>query len=220
MRRSETEFGRHLETEKLYGSIECTAAPASGLVDYQQLLGLSRAPVNNRRRGGRFWIRKHGPGSGAAHAFLIGVGGSSSFRVASFMRDYGQEASALDAWLNRAPFKVMITYNGRSTIPLLDKYQLNHTRPRSRRGSSGPAAWRAAIVEATLRWLPLSRCKESGAGVRRIGDLAGALIPVYFEYLRTREARACSRSPYSMDILTLMSDGVVPYAFRDPDAGP
>ena len=61
-------------------------------------------------------------------------------------------------------------------------------------------------------------------GVERIGDLAGALIPyVYFEYLRTREAARMFPIFHhnALDILTLAClTGIVPYAFRDPNAGP
>src|SRR5205085_12468174 len=68
-------------------------------------------------------------------AFLVGVGRITpeGFRVRQFfMRDYGEEASSLDA-LSRhlASFKVLVTYNGRTfDQPLLEtRYRMNRTRP-------------------------------------------------------------------------------------------
>ncbi|MEI9814511.1 MAG: ribonuclease H-like domain-containing protein [Acidobacteriota bacterium] len=68
-------------------------------------------------------------------AFLVGVGRITpdGFRVRQFfMRDYDEEASLLSALADHlAPFRVLITYNGRTfDQPLLEtRYRLNRTRP-------------------------------------------------------------------------------------------
>jgi len=67
-------------------------------------------------------------------AFLVGVGRITpeGFRVRQFfMRDHGEEASVLDALTRHlAPFRVLITYNGRAfDQPLLEtRYRLNRAR--------------------------------------------------------------------------------------------
>ena len=164
-------------------------------------------------------------------AFLIGIGRITpeGFRVRQFfMRDYGEEASALDAVARHlAPFKVMITYNGRSyDQPLLEtRYRLNRARP------PFTTLDHLDLLHGARRlWkLRFDSCRlvdleNQVLGVERIGDLAGALIPyVYFEYLRTQEAARMFPIFHhnALDILTLAClTGIVPYAFRDPDVGP
>jgi hypothetical protein len=61
-------------------------------------------------------------------------------------------------------------------------------------------------------------------GVEREGDLPGEMIPyVYFEYLRTKEARRVVPILHhnAMDILTLAClTAIVPWAFRSPEDAP
>ena len=71
------------------------------------------------------------------------------------MRDYGEEASSLDA-LTRflEPFRVLITYNGRSfDQPLLEtRYRMNRARPPFERFVAfRPFVRRAPPVEAAFR---------------------------------------------------------------------
>src|SRR6185295_15168195 len=67
--------------------------------------------------------------------FLVGVGSVTreGFRVRQFfMRDYGEEASLLEALGEHlARFRVLITYNGKTfDQPLLEtRYRLNRARP-------------------------------------------------------------------------------------------
>ncbi|HEV2199178.1 MAG TPA: ribonuclease H-like domain-containing protein [Bryobacteraceae bacterium] len=168
-------------------------------------------------------------------AFLIGVGRiiSEGFHVRQFfMRDYGEEASSLDA-LTRylAPFRVLITYNGRSfDQPLLEtRYRMNRARP-----PFGRLEHVDLLYGARRLWkLRFESCRlvdleQSILGVERQGDAPGALIPyLYFEYLRTHEiARLVPVFHHNAtDILTLAClAGIVPAAFNnafnDPSSAP
>ena len=106
-------------------------------------------------------------------AFLVGVGRITpeGFRVRQFfMRDYGEEASQLDA-LSRhlEPFRVLITYNG---THLRSAAARNALPPESRapavcaHGASGSAVRRAPPVEIALRELPAGGAGTAGAGRR------------------------------------------------------
>jgi hypothetical protein len=161
-------------------------------------------------------------------AFLVGVGRITpeGFRVRQFfMRDYGEEASLLDA-LSRhlAAFRVMITYNGRAfDQPLLEtRYRLNRARAPFEKFvhldllHGARQLWKLRFDSCRLVEL-----EQQVLGVERQGDLPGALIPyVYFEYLRTGEmARLLPVFHHNaIDILTLAClTGIVPYAFKDPE---
>jgi tetratricopeptide (TPR) repeat protein len=142
-----------------------------------------------------------------------------------FMRDYGEEASLLDA-LSRhlAAFRVMITYNGRAfDQPLLEtRYRLNRARAPFEKFvhldllHGARQLWKLRFDSCRLVEL-----EQQVLGVERQGDLPGALIPyVYFEYLRTGEmARLLPVFHHNaIDILTLAClTGIVPYAFKDPE---
>lgn len=164
-------------------------------------------------------------------AFLVGVGriAPEGFHVRQFfMRDYCEEASILDALARYlAPFRVLITYNGRAfDQPLLEtRYRLNR--------APHPFACLEhldLLYGARRLWkLRFDSCRlveleRQVLGFERQGDLPGALIPyVYFEYLRTREmARLLPVFHHNaIDILTLAClTGIVPYAFKDPAGAP
>jgi hypothetical protein len=162
-------------------------------------------------------------------AFLIGIGRITpeGFRVRQFfMRDYGEEASALHAVAKHlAGFRVMITYNGRTfDQPLLEtRYRLNRARPPFAKLDhldllhGARRLWKLRFESCRLVDL-----ETEVLGVERVGDMAGALIPyVYFEYLRTRDAARMFPIFHhnALDILTLAClTGIVPYAFRDPES--
>ena len=164
-------------------------------------------------------------------AFLVGVGRITpdGFRVRQFfMRDYGEEASVLDALTHHlAPFRVLITYNGRAfDQPLLEtRYRMNRARP-----PFGRFEHLDLLHGARRLWkLRFDSCRlvdleQRVLGFERQGDLPGALIPyVYFEYLRTGEmARLLPVFHHNaIDILTLAClTGIVPYAFKDPAGAP
>jgi uncharacterized protein len=233
----ETEFGKHFETEKLYEKHRMHGSADIGALSdlpADLLESVSGTPI--AQSPPQEWAFLDTETTGLAGgtgtcAFLIGIGRITpeGFRVRQFfMRDYGEEASALDAVARHlAPFKVMITYNGRSyDQPLLEtRYRLNRARP------PFTTLDHLDLLHGARRlWkLRFDSCRlvdleNQVLGVERIGDLAGALIPyVYFEYLRTQEAARMFPIFHhnALDILTLAClTGIVPYAFRDPDAGP
>ena len=165
-------------------------------------------------------------GSASACAFLVGVGRitAEGFRVRQFfMRDFAEESSVLEALREHLrPFRVLITYNGRTfDQPLLE------TRYRLHRSRSPLTAFAHVDLLFSARRLwklrfdsrRLVDLEQQILGVERQGDVPGALIPyVYFEYVRTREmARLLPVFHHNAtDILTLAClTGIVPLAFQD-----
>lgn len=229
----ETAFGRHFETEKLYprhrrhgsadigeleslphdlleavcGGIAANSSPAEWAFLDTETTGLS--------------------GGTGTCAFLVGVGRITpqGFCVRQFfMRDYAEEASLLDALTRHlAPFRVLITYNGRTfDQPLLEtRYRMNRARPPFARMEhldllhGARRLWKLRFESCRLVDL-----ETQILGVERQGDVPGALIPyLYFEYLRTQ--RAARLLPVfqhnATDILTLAClTAIVPVAFKDP----
>ncbi len=164
-------------------------------------------------------------------AFLVGVGRITpeGFRVRQFfMRDYGEEASVLDALTRHlAPFRVLITYNGRSfDQPLLEtRYRLSRApHPFGRLEHLDLLHGARRLWKLRFDSCRLVELEQQVLGFERQGDVPGALIPyVYFEYLRTGEmARLLPLFHHnSIDILTLAClTGIVPYAFKDPVGAP
>jgi uncharacterized protein YprB with RNaseH-like and TPR domain len=164
-------------------------------------------------------------------AFLVGVGRITpeGFRVRQFfMRDYGEEASVLDALTRHlAPFRVLITYNGRAfDQPLLEtRYRLNRARhPFDRLEHLDLLHGARRLWKLRFDSCRLVELEQQVLGFERQGDVPGALIPyIYFEYLRTGEmARLLPVFHHNaIDILTLAClTGIVPYAFKDPAGAP
>ncbi len=231
----ETEFGRHFETEKLYERHRRHgSADIGSLADLPEdlLESVSNDPIV--KSPPQEWAFLDTETTGLAGgtgtcAFLIGIGRITpeGFRVRQFfMRDYGEEKSALHAVAKHlAQFRVMVTYNGRTyDQPLLEtRYRLNRTRPPFTKLDhvdllhSSRRLWKLRFESCRLVDL-----ENQILGVERIGDMAGALIPyVYFEYLRTRDAARMFPIFHhnALDILTLAClAGIVPYAFRDPES--
>ncbi len=233
----ETPFGSHFETERLYerhrrhGSMDI-----SNLLEMpQDLLG----PLSGEEAGpspvGR-WAFLDTETTGLAggsgtYAFLIGVGRicEEGFRVRQFfMRDYGEEASLLHGLAEHlAQFDVLITYNGKTyDQPLLEtRYRMARARP-----PFGRLAHLDLLHGARRLWkLRLESCRlvdleNQILGVEREGDLPGEMIPyVYFEYLRTQQAFRLVPIFHhnAVDILTTAClTGIVPFAFREPNAAP
>lgn len=231
----ETAFGRHFETEKLFeGHRRHGSADIGALADLPPNLldsisegGVPEAPPEE-------WAFLDTETTGLAGgtgtcAFLVGVGRITreGFRVRQFfMRDYAEEPSLLDALTRHlAPFRVLITYNGRTfDQPLLEtRYRLNRTRPPFSRMEHLDLLYGARrLWKLRFESCRLVDLENQVLGVERHGDLAGALIPyVYFEYLRTREAARMLPIFHhnATDILTLAClTGIVPLAFRNPAA--
>jgi uncharacterized protein YprB with RNaseH-like and TPR domain len=233
----ETAFGKHFEAETFYARHRRHGSADIG--------SLSELPPNLLETLSNGLIRDVPPqawafldtettglaGGTGTCAFMIGVGRitSDGFRVRQFfMRDYGEEASVLDA-LSRhlEPFRVLITYNGRTfDQPLLEtRYRMNRARPPFSRFEHLDLLYGARRL-----WkLRFDRCRlvdleNQILGFERQGDVSGALIPyIYFEYVRTREmARLLPVFHHNaLDILTLAClTGIVPYAFNNPATAP
>jgi uncharacterized protein YprB with RNaseH-like and TPR domain len=232
----ETSFGRHFETEKLYERHR-----RHGSADIGSLADLPADLLDAIFEGAQDtpcaeWAFLDtettglSGGSGTC-AFLVGVGRITpeGFRVRQFfMRDYAEEASLLDALTRHLePFRVLITYNGRTfDQPLLEtRYRLNRARPPFARMEhldllfGARRLWKLRFASCRLVDL-----ENQILGVERHGDMPGALIPyVYFEYLRTRQAARMLPVFHhnSIDILTLAClTGIVPYAFKNPADAP
>jgi uncharacterized protein YprB with RNaseH-like and TPR domain len=169
-------------------------------------------------------------GTGTA-AFLVGVGRitAEGFRVRQFfMRDYGEEASQLDALTRHLePFRVLITYNGRTfDQPLLEtRYRLNRARSPFDRFEHLDLLYGARrLWKLRFESCRLIELEQQVLGFERQGDVPGAMIPyIYFDYVRTGEmARLLPVFHHNaIDILTLAClTGIVPYAFKDPASAP
>lgn len=139
-------------------------------------------------------------GTGTA-AFLVGVGwvDGDRFRVQQlFMRDYHEEAALLRGLAERlARFRNVVTFNGRLfDMPLLEsRYRLNRERfpleAAAHLDLLHPARrlWKARLESCRLQVL-----ERRLLGLARRGDVAGEEIPrLYFDYVRSRDARALAR---------------------------
>jgi hypothetical protein len=233
----ETALGKHYETETFYARHR-----RHGSADIGALADLPENLLETLSDGAVRGVPPHewafldtettglAGGTGTC-AFLVGVGRITpeGFRVRQFfMRDYGEEASSLDA-LTRflEPFRVLITYNGRSfDQPLLEtRYRMNRTRPPFERFVHFDLLYGARrLWKLRFDSCRLVDLENRILGVERQGDAPGALIPyLYFEYLRTQEiARLVPVFHHNAtDILTLAClTGIVPLAFNDPSNAP
>jgi uncharacterized protein YprB with RNaseH-like and TPR domain len=229
----ETEHGSHWETETLYASHQQHGNADVGALaelphNLLEAISEGEAPAVPPTEWAFLDTETTGLAGGTGTcAFLVGVGRITpeGFRVRQFfMRDYGEEASLLAALAEHlAPFRVLITYNGRTfDQPLLEtRYRMNRTRP--------PFAKMAHHVDllygARRLWkLRYESCRlvdleTQVLGFERQGDVPGSLIPfLYFEYLRTRQAGRLQPvfEHNAIDILTLAClTGIVPQAFKD-----
>src|SRR5579862_6813738 len=232
-----TDFGRHYETEKLYERHRRHGSADNGDLaglphDLLDAISGGTAPAGSPEQWAFLDTETTGLSGGTGTcAFLVGVGRitAEGFRVRQFfMRDYAEEASMLDALTRHLePFRVLITYNGRTfDQPLLEtRYRLNRSRPPFARMEhldllfGARRLWKLRFASCRLVDL-----ETQVLGVEREGDVPGALIPyLYFEYLRTRNAaRLLSVFHHNaIDILTLAClTGIVPYAFKNPADAP
>jgi hypothetical protein len=167
-------------------------------------------------------------GGSGVYAFLIGVGRitKQGFSVRQFfMREYAEEKSLLSALTAHLEnFDVLVTYNGKAyDQPLLEtRYRMTRQKPPFSRMShldllhGARRIWKLRFENCRLSFL-----ENQVLGVERQGDLAGELIPyVYFEYLRSGEARRLVPIFHHnvIDILTLgCLTAIVPSAFHRTD---
>jgi uncharacterized protein YprB with RNaseH-like and TPR domain len=230
----ETEFGRHFETEKLYGRERRHGT--IGICDLEHLPPNLLDPISNglvTNAPPQSWAFLDTETTGLAggsgtYAFLVGIGriASDGFRVRQFfMRDYGEEASLLHAIAEHLKqFQVLITYNGRTyDQPLLEtRYRMGRRKP-----PFDALKHLDLLFGARRLWkLRFDSCRLVELegrilGVEREGDLPGEMIPyVYFEYLRTREIFRLVPIFHhnAVDILTLAClTAIVPWAFHAPE---
>ncbi len=232
----ETEHGKHFETETLYPRHRRHgSADIGGLWDlpHDLLSAISEgaAPVAPPSEWAFLDTETTGLAGGTGTcAFLTGVGRITpeGFRVRQFfLRDYAEEASALDALARHlASFRVLITYNGRTfDQPLLEtRYRLNRARPPFARLEHLDLLYGARrLWKLRYESCRLVDLEAQVLGFEREGDVPGALIPyLYFEYLRTRRAGRLLPVFHhnALDILTLAClTAIVPCAFQQPGDG-
>jgi len=233
----ETSLGKHYETETLYPRHK-----PHGSADVGALADLSADLLETLSNGAvrgvppSEWAFLDTETTGLAGgtgtcAFLVGVGRITpeGFRVRQFfMRDYGEEASSLDALTRHLdPFRVLITYNGRTfDQPLLEtRYRMNRARPPFSRFEHVDLLYGARrLWKLRFESCRLVDLENRILGVERHGDAPGALIPyLYFEYLRTQEIQRLVPVFHhnATDILTLAClTAIVPLAFNDPANAP
>lgn len=233
----ETPFGKHFESERIWERYR-----RHGSMDISNLAELSPellGPISGGTVGAAppfRWAFLDTETTGLAggsgtYAFLVGVGRITpeGFRLRQFfMRDYGEEASLLEAlarYLDQ--FDVLITYNGKAyDQPLLEtRYRMARARvPFDRLEHLDLLHGARRLWKLRLESCRLVDLENQILGVEREGDLPGEMIPyVYFEYLRTREAFRLVPVFHhnAIDILTLAClTALVPCAFQDPEQAP
>jgi uncharacterized protein len=146
-------------------------------------------------------------------AFLIGIGAAdgSGFRVRQFfLRDFTEEKAALTALGEAlAPYELLVTYNGKTfDIPLLEtRYTLARMKsPFSRMVHLDLLHPARRLWKLRLESCQLKNLERELLGIARNGDVPGSEIPqIYFDYLRTRSAKALQPVFFhnALDIVTL-----------------
>ncbi len=231
----ENECGEHFQTERLFpsnkrhGSIE-VGALADLPDDFFHSLGGGALPCTSPERWAFLDTETTGLAGGCGtYAFLIGVGRITreGFKVRQFfMRDFSEEQSVLAALEEHlGNFEVLITYNGKTyDQPLLEaRYRMVRLEnPFTRLGHLDLLHGARRLWKLRLESCRLVELEQQILGFEREGDLPGELIPyVYFEYVRSREARQLVPIFHhnAMDILTLAClTAIVPAAFQRTDA--
>lgn len=233
----ETALGKHYETETLYARHKYHgSADIGALADMpgDLLATLSNGAVSGVPPSEWAFLDTETTGLAGGTgtcAFLVGVGRITpdGFRVRQFfMRDYGEEASSLDALTRHLePFRVLITYNGRTfDQPLLEtRYRMNRARPPFARFEHVDLLYGARrLWKLRFDSCRLMDLENNILGVERHGDAPGALIPyLYFEYLRTQKLDRLIPvfQHNATDILSLAClTAIVPLAFNDPSKAP
>lgn len=229
------DYGFHFQTERLYSANKqhgCADIGALADLPHCLLDALSENEIASSppERWAFLDTETTGlAGGSGTYAFLIGVGRITreGFRIRQFfMREYAEERSLLAA-LNEhlANFDVLITYNGKSyDQPLLEtRYRMTrHRPPFSCLRHLDLLHGARRLWKLRLESCRLMQLEEQILGVHREGDLPGDMIPyVYFEYLRSREARRLQPIFHhnAIDILTLgCLTAIVPAAFRSTDS--
>lgn len=153
-------------------------------------------------------------GGTGTYAFLIGLGrlDDSGFRVWQFfMRDPAEEPAVLAALtLALQPDDALVTFNGKAfDVPLLNtRYITNrHVTPLPARAHLDLLPLARRLWRERLESRALGSLEVNILGARRTEeDIPGFLIPqVYFDYLRTGDARPLKRVLYhnAMDVVAM-----------------
>ena len=231
----ENEHGLHFQTEKLYEHYKPYGTVDVGsLIElpHDLLSGISNGEVDAARPEEWAFLDTETTGlagGSGTYAFLIGVGHitPAGFRVRQFfMRDYGEEKSQLAAVAQfLEPFKVLVTYNGKSfDQPLLEtRYRMTRQKPPFSRLQHLDLLYGARRLW-TLRFdsCRLVELENQVLGIERQGDIPGDMIPyVYFEFLRTQETHRVAPILHHnvMDIASLAClTSIVPWAFHSKPA--
>ena len=234
----ETEYGKHFEFETFYPSHRRHgSSEISDLAEMPADLLETLSHGSVRDVPPREWAFLDTETTGLAGgtgtcAFLVGVGriAPDGFRVRQFlMRDYGEEASLLARLAQHLePFRVLITYNGRTfDQPLLEtRYRLHRARPPFGRFLDHVDLLYGARRLWKLRFTNcrLVELEQQILGYEREGDVPGALIPMlYFDYLHSGYGPPLLPvfEHNALDILSLAClTAIVPHAFRDPANAP
>jgi uncharacterized protein YprB with RNaseH-like and TPR domain len=148
-------------------------------------------------------------------AFLVGVGyfTENAFRLDQcFLRDFDEEEAMLE-YLDRvfAHSETVVTFNGKTfDIPLLRTRFVANRQPFRLDGAMHFDLIHAVrrIWKLRLKDCSLSNVERVVLGIQRQGDVPSAEIPqIWFDYLRTRDARDLKRVFYHhrMDILSLVA---------------
>jgi uncharacterized protein len=146
-------------------------------------------------------------------AFLIGIGAAEGpgFRVRQFfLRDLAEEKAALAALAEALePYTLIVTYNGKTfDIPLLEtRYTLARMKsPFTRMVHLDLLHPARRLWKLRLESCQLKNLEREILGIARNGDVPGSEIPqIYFDYLRTRNARGLQPVFFhnALDIVTL-----------------
>jgi len=146
-------------------------------------------------------------------AFLIGIGAAEGpgFRVRQFfLRDFTEEKAALAALAEALePYELIVTYNGKTfDIPLLEtRYTLARMKsPFARMVHLDLLHPARRLWKLRLESCQLKNLERELLGIARNGDVPGSEIPqIYFDYLRTRSAKALQPVFFhnALDIVTL-----------------
>jgi len=168
-------------------------------------------------------------GGTGTFAFLIGLGyfdGEDFLIQQYFMRDFSEEIPSL--WIVKEiveSFKFLITFNGKQyDVPLLEtRFILSRIHSRIKEIPNldllypSRKIWKGAYENCRLITL-----ESQLLGIEREDDIPSEWIPnLYFEYLKTGDARKISRVFYhnQMDILTMVALlGRIHLIYHDPEA--
>lgn len=233
----ETPEGRHWETETLYESHRQHGSADIGALcelPHDLLAAISGGEVAAAAPGEWAFLDTETTGiagGSGTYAFLVGVGHITphGFRVRQFfMRDYAEEPSQLAAVAKYLePFKVLITYNGRTfDQPLLEtRYRMTRLRPPFTRLQHLDLLFGARrLWKLRFESCRLVELENRILGVERHGDVPGSMIPyIYFDYLHKKETlRLLPVFHHNvLDIVTLAClTGIVPWAFQSPETAP